>query len=209
MGVNEVEHSRSRIHDANAMPKMNRSDLQRLQLLCLSSSEISKRLHLCIPEPNSTFSESETKPSLIANPASSSRTRPPFRQLRTQVHGFFCKVKIPKLVPICSCMCSVYENPYENFQKFDHDGGSDGSYLMIVEKVELYGARGTAPKSSSSTLFDDYRRSISVPSGKTMPVSSNKIVRAVPKADTQEDAKVGCRSFGLRKCVEESGQQNR
>ncbi|RXH76795.1 hypothetical protein DVH24_019683 [Malus domestica] len=124
-------------------------------------------------------------------------------------------------------MCSVYENPYENFRKFDHNGGSDGSYLMIgvgdttkadqiwvgihmgsdimqvlmrvcrrVEKVELYGARSTAPKSSSSTLFDDYRRSISVPSGKTTPVSSNKIVRAVPKADTQEDAKVGCRSFG-------------
>lgn len=30
MGINEVEHSRSRIHDANAMSKMNRSDLQRL-----------------------------------------------------------------------------------------------------------------------------------------------------------------------------------
>ncbi|KAM0978480.1 hypothetical protein ACFX2C_014448 [Malus domestica] len=106
-------------------------------------------------------------------------------------------------------MCSVYENPYENFRKFDHNGGSDVSYLMIVEKVELYGARGTAAKPSSSTLFDDYRRSISVPSGKTKPVSSNKIVRAVPNADRQEDAKVGCRSFGLRKCVEESGQQNR
>ncbi|TQE05845.1 hypothetical protein C1H46_008528 [Malus baccata] len=26
-------------------------------------------------------------------------------------------------------MCSVYENPYESFLKFDHGGGSGGSYL--------------------------------------------------------------------------------
>ncbi|KAM1005676.1 hypothetical protein PS1_002485 [Malus domestica] len=26
-------------------------------------------------------------------------------------------------------MCSVYENPYENSLKFDHGGGSGGSYI--------------------------------------------------------------------------------
>ncbi|CAN6551606.1 unnamed protein product [Malus baccata var. baccata] len=79
--------------------------------------------------------------------------------------------------------------------------GDDGG-----DMVELYGARGTAPKSSSSTLFDDYGRSISVPSRKTTPVSSNKIVRAVPKADTQEDAKSGVQKFRVKLLAESGGQ---
>ncbi|CAN6697067.1 unnamed protein product [Malus baccata var. baccata] len=82
----------------------------------------------------------------------------------------------------------------------------DDVYAYGGDMVELYGARGTAPKSSSSTLFDDYGRSISVPSGKTTPVSSNKIVRAVPKADTQEDAKSGVQKFRVKLLAESGGQ---
>ncbi|KAM1052614.1 hypothetical protein ACFX13_000218 [Malus domestica] len=82
----------------------------------------------------------------------------------------------------------------------------DGVYAYEGDKVELYGARGTAPKSSSSTLFDDYRRSISIPFGKTTPVSSNKIVRAVPKVDTQEDAKSGVQKFRVKLLAESGGQ---
>ncbi|KAM1489564.1 hypothetical protein ACFX15_031902 [Malus domestica] len=82
----------------------------------------------------------------------------------------------------------------------------DNVYAYGGDKVELYGARGTAPKSSSSTLFDDYGKSISVPYGKTTSVSSNKIVRAVPKVDTQEDAKCGVQKFRVKLLAESGGQ---
>ncbi|XP_021827530.1 protein FREE1 isoform X1 [Prunus avium] len=82
----------------------------------------------------------------------------------------------------------------------------DGVYAYQGDKVEPYGARGTAPKSSSSSLFDDYGRAISFPSGKNSSVSSGKIVRAVPKADTQEDAKSGVLKFRVKLLAESGGQ---
>ncbi|ONI32342.1 hypothetical protein PRUPE_1G362200 [Prunus persica] len=82
----------------------------------------------------------------------------------------------------------------------------DGVYAYQGDKVEPYGARGTAPKSSGSSLFDDYGRSISFPSGKNSSVSSGKIVRAVPKADTQEDAKSGVLKFRVKLLAESGGQ---
>ncbi|CAN6582460.1 unnamed protein product [Malus baccata var. baccata] len=98
-------------------------------------------------------------------------------------------------------------DPYGKRYDAGPDAGyGDGVYAYGGDKVEPYGARGTAPKSSSSTLFDDYGRSISVPSGKTTPVGSNKIVRAVPKADTQEDAKGGVQKFRVKLLAESGGQ---
>lgn len=86
------------------------------------------------------------------------------------------------------------------------DGYGDGVYAYQGNKVEPYGARGTVPKSTSSTLFDDYGRSISFPSGKDSPVSSSKIVRAVPKADTQQDVKSGVLKFRVKLLAESGGQ---
>ncbi|XP_062018947.1 protein FREE1 isoform X2 [Rosa rugosa] len=82
----------------------------------------------------------------------------------------------------------------------------DGVYAYQGDKVEPYGARGTAPKSSSSALFDDYGRAISFPSVKESSVSSSKIVRAVPKADTQEDTKSGVLKFRVKLLAESGGQ---
>ena len=70
----------------------------------------------------------------------------------------------------------------------------DGAYVYKGGKVELYGARGTALKSSTwAPSFDDYGRSIGFGSGNDSTVTSNssKIVRAVPKAETQRDVKSG------------------
>ncbi|PON73412.1 Zinc finger, FYVE-type, endofin [Parasponia andersonii] len=84
------------------------------------------------------------------------------------------------------------------------DGYGDGVYAYQGNKVEPYGARGTAPKSSA--LFDDYGRSISFPSGKDSPVSSSKIVRAVPKEEVQQDAKSGVQKFRVKLLAESGGQ---
>ncbi|XP_031403232.1 protein FREE1 isoform X1 [Punica granatum] len=83
----------------------------------------------------------------------------------------------------------------------------DGVYAYQGGKAEPYGARGTAPKSSTWSAFDDYGRSISFPSSKeSSSVSSPKIVRAVPKAEAQQDVKSGVQKFRV-KLLPESGSQ--
>lgn len=84
----------------------------------------------------------------------------------------------------------------------------DGVYAYEGGKVEPYGSRGTAPKSSNSTLFDDYGRSISFSSGRESSASSKsaKIVRAVPKADVQEDSTGGVQKFRVKLLAETYGQ---
>ena len=75
--------------------------------------------------------------------------------------------------------------------------------------MEPYGARGTAPKSSTwAPTFDDYGRSIGFGSGKDSTVTSNssKIVRAVPKAETQQDVKSGVQKFRVKLLPESLGQ---
>ncbi|KAK9271090.1 hypothetical protein L1049_026679 [Liquidambar formosana] len=86
------------------------------------------------------------------------------------------------------------------------DGFGDGAYAYEGGKVEPYGARGTASKSSTWSGFDDYGRSISFPSGKDSPASSAKIVRAVPKAETQQDVKSGVQKFRVKLLAESIGQ---
>ncbi|ESQ34786.1 hypothetical protein EUTSA_v10007122mg [Eutrema salsugineum] len=88
------------------------------------------------------------------------------------------------------------------------DSYGDGVYAYQGGKVEPYGSRGTAPKSSNSTLFDDYGRSISFSSGKDSSASSKsaKIVRAVPKADVQEDSTGGVQKFRVKLLAETYGQ---
>ncbi|KAF7829554.1 protein FREE1-like [Senna tora] len=91
-----------------------------------------------------------------------------------------------------------------------YDAGRDdvygeGVYAYEGGKVEPYGARGTAPKSSSWSGFDDYGRSISFPSSKESSVTS-KIAKAVPKADTQEDVRSGVQKFRVKLLAESGGQ---
>lgn len=90
------------------------------------------------------------------------------------------------------------------------DGYGDGVYAYEGGKLEPYGARGTVPKSSNSTLFDDYGRSISFPSAKDSRSSvgsgSSKIVRAVPKVDTHQDVKSGVQKFRVKLLAESGGQ---
>ncbi|WCJ35068.1 hypothetical protein M5689_016336 [Euphorbia peplus] len=90
------------------------------------------------------------------------------------------------------------------------DGYGDGVYAYEGGRTEPYGARGTQPKSSNSALFDDYGRAISVPSGKDLSggsgAASAKIVRAVPKAETQQDVKSGVQKFRVKLLAESGGQ---
>ncbi|XP_065880936.1 protein FREE1 [Euphorbia lathyris] len=90
------------------------------------------------------------------------------------------------------------------------DGYGDGVYAYEGGRMEPYGARGTAPKSSNSALFDDYGRAISFPSGKDSSAGSvsgsGKIVRAVPKAETQQDVKSGVQKFRVKLLAESGGQ---
>ncbi|WOL18593.1 hypothetical protein Cni_G27390 [Canna indica] len=102
-------------------------------------------------------------------------------------------------------------NPYGGmrYNEFGlpNDGFGDGVYQYDGGKAEPYGSRGTAP-TSYPTLFDDYGRSISFPSGgKDLGGgSSNKIVKAVPKADTQQDVKSGIQKFRVKLLPEGGGQ---
>ncbi|XP_058090788.1 protein FREE1-like isoform X2 [Magnolia sinica] len=88
-----------------------------------------------------------------------------------------------------------------------NDGLDEGVYAYDGGRAEPYGARGTgAPRSSSSSwsAFDDYGRSTSL--GKEQQVGSGKIVRAVPKAETQQDVKNGVQKFRVKLLPESSGQ---
>lgn len=85
------------------------------------------------------------------------------------------------------------------------DSYGDGVFAYEGGKVEPYGARGTAPKSSTWSGFDDYGRSISFPSGKEGSGAS-KIVKAVPKVDANEDVKSGVQKFRVKVLAESGGQ---
>ncbi|XP_074555575.1 protein FREE1-like [Curcuma longa] len=88
-----------------------------------------------------------------------------------------------------------------------HDNGlGEGVYQYDGARSEPYGARGTI-MTKSSTLFDDYGRSISFPSGgKDQGGSLGKIARAVPKADTNQDVKNGVQKFRVKLLPEGGGQ---
>ncbi|KAA8537497.1 hypothetical protein F0562_027105 [Nyssa sinensis] len=98
---------------------------------------------------------------------------------------------------------SQYDSGAYRDDSYDY---GDGVYPYQGSKVEPYGARGTAPKSSTWSGFDDFGRPISFPSGKDQS-GSIKIVKAVPKADTQQDVKSGVQKFRV-KLLPESGNQS-
>lgn len=90
---------------------------------------------------------------------------------------------------------------------YGNDGFGDGVYAYRGSNVEPYGARGTAPKSSTWSAFDDFGRPIGYSSEKDRPSgSSMKIARAVPKADSQQDVKSGVQKFRVKVLAESGGQ---
>ncbi|XVF35932.1 hypothetical protein REPUB_Repub19eG0014400 [Reevesia pubescens] len=104
----------------------------------------------------------------------------------------------------------LYGKRSDSYSRYGDDGGySDGVYAYEGGKVEPYGARGTAPKSSTWVQFDDYGRSINIPSGKGSlggsGSASGKIARAVPKAETQQDVKSGVQKFRVKLLSEGGG----
>ncbi|CAK9178398.1 unnamed protein product [Ilex paraguariensis] len=98
----------------------------------------------------------------------------------------------------------LYGERYESGERYDsggygNDEYGDGVYAYQGSKVEPYGARGTAPKSSTWSGFDDFGRPIGFSSGKDPPTgSTTKIVRAVPKTDAQQDVKSGIQKFRVK-----------
>lgn len=90
----------------------------------------------------------------------------------------------------------------------DSSSYGDGVYAYSGGKVEPYGSRGTAPKSSNSTLFDDYGRPISGIDSSSSAAGSKsaKIARAVPKDDVHEDASGGVQKFRVKLLAETYGQ---
>ncbi|KAL8524156.1 hypothetical protein ACS0TY_013935 [Phlomoides rotata] len=127
---------------------------------------------------------------------------------------------------------NLYETPYDNlsrsrsdlgtelygkraesgFSEYGNDtvyGNNEGVYAYKGSS-EPYGARGTASNSSTWSGFDDFGRPIgysSSSSGKERSSNSGvKVVRAVPKADAQQDAKSGVQKFRVKLLAESGGQ---
>nr|VDD37307.1 unnamed protein product [Brassica oleracea] len=72
------------------------------------------------------------------------------------------------------------------------DSYGDGVFAYSGGKVDPYGSpRGTAPKSSNSTLFDDYGRSISLSSGRDSSAGSNLL------RSSELSPRLMCRKIGL------------
>ncbi|KAK4490258.1 hypothetical protein RD792_000920 [Penstemon davidsonii] len=103
-------------------------------------------------------------------------------------------------------------------KRADSGYGNDGDYVNKNEGVyaykgssEPYGARGTGPKSSTWSGFDDFGRPVgyssSSSSGKDRSSNSGlKVVKAVPKVDTQQDAKNGVQKYRVKLLAESAGQ---
>ncbi|XP_047334455.1 protein FREE1-like [Impatiens glandulifera] len=85
------------------------------------------------------------------------------------------------------------------------DGGTEtGVYRYSGSNTEPYGARGTGvSKSSSRVPFDDYGRPIEKNS---LPQQSIKVVKAAPKAETQQEMGSGVMKFRVRLLSESAGQ---
>ncbi|CAI9763809.1 unnamed protein product [Fraxinus pennsylvanica] len=102
------------------------------------------------------------------------------------------------------------ESGYGGYGKNDWGfGNNEGVYAYKKSSSEPYGARGTAPKSSTLSGFDDFGRPIghSSPSGKERSTNTGlKVVKAVPKADSQQDTKGGVQKYRVKLLAESAGQ---
>ena len=93
---------------------------------------------------------------------------------------------------------------------FRSDGYGGGVYAYDGSKMEPYGGRGSRPESSIKTAFDDYGRPISLLNANVEVGSGpvNKIVKATPKIEVQNDTKNGVQKFRVKLLAEAGGQSN-
>lgn len=93
----------------------------------------------------------------------------------------------------------------------------DGVYRYEGGKVEPYGARGRAAftKTSSQVMFDDYGRPINLSNGNGTEngvdqggSKAPKMVKALPKVDTEDDVKSGVQKFRVKLLSEGYGQSD-
>ncbi|CAA2968514.1 FREE1 [Olea europaea subsp. europaea] len=101
------------------------------------------------------------------------------------------------------------ESGYGGYGKNDGDYGNNEGAYAYKGSSEPYGARGTAPKSSTWSGFDDFGRPIghSSPSGNERSTNAGlKVVKAVPKADSQQDTKGGVQKYRVKLLAESAGQ---
>ncbi|PUZ72595.1 hypothetical protein GQ55_2G407300 [Panicum hallii var. hallii] len=148
------------------------------------------------PEPYYTYTPPPTQP---AAPPAAEPNPPPLPYDAPYYGGGYQP-------PAAGCDNEDYLN--EGAYAYSGAGGS-----------EPYGAHGTAPARSGSALFDDYGRSISVPSGgEEQPWSGGggggggsgggsfgAIARALPKANTHEDSSGGAQKFRVKLLPEGAG----
>ncbi|KAJ8540893.1 hypothetical protein K7X08_001709 [Anisodus acutangulus] len=92
-----------------------------------------------------------------------------------------------------------------------NEGYGDGVFAYQGSKVEPYGARGTGSKSStwSSSSFDDFGRPIGYNNNSrkdNLSAPTAKIVKAIPKVDSQQDVKSGVQKFRVKLLAESGGQ---
>lgn len=107
--------------------------------------------------------------------------------------------------------------------QFDHQGGyfdeNSGKFVAMydgngfcddVMGGGVYGPGGAGSESSSRLEFDDYGRPISVLGLKDQVGSGplGKIVKAIPKMETEEDAKSGVQKFRVKVLAEGGGQSD-
>lgn len=93
---------------------------------------------------------------------------------------------------------------------FRSDGYGGGVYAYDGSKMEPYGGRGSGPEPSMKTAFDDYGRPISLLNANVEVGSRpmNKIVKATPKIEVQNDTKSGVQKFRVKLLAEAGGQSN-
>lgn len=107
---------------------------------------------------------------------------------------------------------------YGEHSVYGSEGYSDdGVYRYEGGKVEPYGARGSAAftKTSSQVMFDDYGRPINLSNGNGIEngvdqggSKAPKMVKALPKADTEDDVKSGVQKFRVKLLSEGYGQSD-
>ncbi|CAJ1972565.1 unnamed protein product [Sphenostylis stenocarpa] len=92
---------------------------------------------------------------------------------------------------------------YGSRSDYRNDGVyGDGVFPYEGGKAEPYGARGSAPTSASTwSSFDDFGRAIG-----GAPSATSKVVKAVPKVDSGEDANRGVQKFRVKLLAESGGQ---
>ncbi|CAI9110974.1 OLC1v1011095C1 [Oldenlandia corymbosa var. corymbosa] len=108
-----------------------------------------------------------------------------------------------------------YDNTFGNNSNLggygDQGSYGDGVYKYTGGKSEPYGAKGTTRfGSDNGVMFDDYGRPISVSGGKGSYQNGSgnapKIVKAVPKAEEQHDAKGTALKYRVKLLAEGYGQ---